>query len=311
MRNDLDRVTTTGPDMRVYSEAIERSREHFAHLVGVDASAVAIASQTSVVAGLVAAGLPDGAEVLCVRDDFSSMILPFVHAGRGIHVRFAELPALADAITSTTELVSFSLVQSATGEVADAQAVARSARERGARTFCDATQAVGWLPVDATMFDAVVCHAYKWLCAPRGVAFLVLRDELVGDLRPVYAGWYAGEDPWASCYGGHDARRFDVSPAWPVFVGAEPALGLFAGLDPAEVYAYTTALAASLRVKAGLPAPTRPSAIVTWPDAGGRSLARLAEAGITASGRNGRVRVALHIFNDAEDVEMVARALGW
>ena len=38
--------------------------------------------------------------------------------------------------------------------------------------------------------------------------------------------------------------------------------------------------------------PARPSAIVTWPDASGADLARFTAAGLIASGRNGRVRVA-------------------
>ena len=79
-------------------------------------------------AGLIAAAVPDGAEVLCVEGDFSSMVLPFAHAGRGIRLRIAPLDGLADAITADTWLVAFSLVQSATGEVADAAAIRAAAR---------------------------------------------------------------------------------------------------------------------------------------------------------------------------------------
>ncbi len=106
-----------------------------------------------------------------------------------------------------------------------------------ALTLCDATQAVGWLPVAASEFDGVICHAYKWLCAPRGVSFLAVSERLAKSMTPLFAGWYAGQDPWTSCYGSDvtlasDARRFDVSPAWQAFVGAEPALDLFASLPP-------------------------------------------------------------------------------
>lgn len=106
------------------------------------------------------------------------------------------------------------------------------------------------------------------------------------------------------------ARRFDVSPAWQAFVGAEPALRAFAETDMTAVHAYVTALAASFRARLALPAPERASAIVTWPDAGGTDLARLSAAGITASGRNGSARVAFHVFNDLADVERAAAALG-
>ena len=60
----------------------------------------------------------------------------------------------------------------------------------------------------------------------------------------------------------------------------------------------------------GLPAPERASAIVTWADPDGCDLARLTAAGITASGRAGRARVAFHVFNDEADVDLALAALG-
>lgn len=303
------------PDPAEYSRVVEAARRHFARLVRVDAERVAIGSQTSVLASLVASALPVGAEVLCPNDEFSSLVLPFVHAGRGPRVRSVPLAELASAVGPDTALVAFSLVQSATGEVADAAAITAAAARHGALTLCDATQAAGWMPVDAAAFDALVCHAYKWLCAPRGVAFLTLRPALAERLNPLHAGWYAGADPWASCYGADaelstSARRFDVSPAWQAFVGAEPALRAFADADRDALFAHATGLAAAFRARLGLPAPARPSAIVTWPDPSGCDLARLTMAGMTASGRNGRARVAFHVFNDERDVTRAAAALG-
>lgn len=303
------------PDVAAYSAAVEASRVDFARLVGVGVDRVAIGAQTSVQVAVLAAALPDGAEVVVPEDEFSSLVLPFVHAGRGIRVRTAPLSGLAAAISADTAVVAFSLVQSASGEVADLNAICAAAARVGARTVCDATQAVGWMPVDATRVDALLCHAYKWLCCPRGVAFLVLAEDYATTLRPVQAGWYAGDDPWDACYGGDAelascARRFDVSPAWQAFVGAAPALRAFADTDMAAVQAHTTGLAAAFRARLGLAEPALPSAIVTWPDATGCDLARLTAAGITASGRNGRARVAFHVFNDGVDVDLAARALG-
>jgi selenocysteine lyase/cysteine desulfurase len=313
--DDLDAAATGQVTAREYTATVERTRGHFARLVGVEPTRVAIGSQASVFAGLIAGSIPDGAEVLCVEGDFSSMVLPFVHAGRGIRLRTAPLDDIADAISADTWLVAFSLVQSATGEVADASAIRAAAARHGTRTLCDATQAVGWLPVDARDYDAVICHAYKWLCAPRGVAFLAISEDFARDIRPIFAGWYAGGDPWVSCYGhdvelAEDATRFDVSPAWQAFVGAEPAIGLFASLDAAALYEHATGLAAEFRTGRGIPRPERASAIVAWRDTGGSDLARLTDAGIVASGRAGRTRVAFHVFNDPHDVTSALMALG-
>ena len=169
------------------------------------------------------------------------------------------------------------------------------------------------LPVDASLFDVTVCHTYKWLCSPRGVAFLTVSERFDPLLTPLQAGWYAGDDVWTSTYGpamrlATDARRFDVSPAWQAWIGAEPAIALFAGLDIAEVWAFTSGLGDALCEAVGIP-PQR-QAIVTWPDASGGDLTKLIDAGIRVSGRAGRLRASFHLWNDLSDVEAVARALG-
>jgi selenocysteine lyase/cysteine desulfurase len=297
-----------------YGVVVEEVRCLYASIVGVAPERVAIGSQVSVMAGMIAASIPNGAEVLCVEGDFSSMVFPFLaQEYRGVTVRHVALDDLAGAITDATWLVAFSLVQSATGRVADAAAIAAEARRHGTYTFCDTTQATGWLPVDAALFDATACHAYKWLCAPRGVAFLTVGPELQAHLRPVHAGWYAGDDPWGSCYGpsmnlAPDARRFDVSPAWPAWVGAAAALELFASVPADQVRDYDAGLGDALCEGLGIAAAGQ--AIVTWPDTDGDAFARLSAAGITASRRAGRARVAFHLWNDADDVTDVLRALG-
>ena len=296
-----------------YDATIDRTRASFARMMGIEASRVAIGSQTSAMVSVLAAAVPDGAEVLCVDGDFSSMVFPFVVAEkRGVVVRHVPLEALAASITPTTHLVAFSLVQSASGKVADVDAIVSAAHENGALTVCDTTQAAGAMPVDASLFDATVCHAYKWLCAPRGAAFMTLSEEYQRTLSPIQANWYAGQEIWGSCYGptmnlAADARSFDVSPAWPVWVGAEPAIELFASLDLSEVHAHNVALGDALCD--GLGIPRRGRAIVTWPDADGRHLRALIAAGIVASGRAGCARVAFHLWNDERDVADILAAL--
>lgn len=297
-----------------YDQAVQDSRALYARLVGVPVGQVAVGAQVSVFAGLVAPSLPDGAEVVCVEGDFSSMVFPFlVHADRGVRVRHVPLDALADAVDERTALVAYSLAQSACGSLADDDAVVAAARRVGALTFCDLTQAAGWMPVDASRYDLSVCSAYKWLCAPRGSAFLTVTPQVAATMRPLHAGWYAGDDVWASCYGpsmelAGDARRFDVSPAWLTWVGTVPALQLFAAADPDAVRGWGTGLADSLRTRLGEAAAGRP--VVSLPDADGQRKAALERAGLAVAGRAGKVRLAFHLWNDADDVDRAARALG-
>jgi len=295
-----------------YDSVIDRTRSHYAALVGVSPERVAMGSQTSVMVSLFCAAAPSGAEVLCVDGDFSSVVFPFLQRA-DLRVRSVPLADLATEITEQTWLVAFSFAQSATGEIADVDAIREAAARTGAFTLCDTTQAAGVHPIDASIFDATVCHAYKWLCSPRGVAFLTVNERLGGQLTPTQAGWYAGDSVWDSCYGpdmqlASSARRFDVSPAWPAWIGAEPAIRMFASLDIAEVWERTSALGASLCAALGI--PEQRQAIVTWADPDGSDLTRLTDAGLTVSGRAGRLRAAFHLWNDESDVAAVVAALG-
>ncbi|BDI23047.1 aminotransferase class V-fold PLP-dependent enzyme [Herbiconiux sp. L3-i23] len=311
MTADLAAWYAADRDPQGYDAVIARTRAAYAGLVAVPVEAVAIGSQTSVITSLIADAAPDGAEVVVVAGDFSSIEFPFV-ARPGIRLRAVELDALADALTDETWLVAFSLVQSATGRIADTDAILEAARRHDVLTLCDTTQAVGVLPVDASPWDATICHSYKWLCSPRGVAFLTLRSRLADLLVPTQAGWYAGDDPWANCYGpamslATDARRFDVSPAWQAWVGAEPAITMFGGLDIAEVWQRASGLGDMLCDALGI--DEQHQAIVTWPDPDGAHLALLIAAGIRVSGRAGRLRAAFHLWNDESDVDRVAAVL--
>ena len=311
LRADLDAWARADRDPQGYDPIIARTRGHYARLVGTDVGRVAIGSQTSVQASLVAASLPEGAEVLVVERDFSSLVTPF-HQRPGSNVRAVGLEALADAITDDTFLVVFSLVQSATGVVADAAAIRESASRHGALTFCDLTQAAGVLPVDATDYDLTVCHTYKWLCSPRGVCFLTVGPAADGLLRPSQSGWYAGDDVWQSCYGfditlSPDARRFDVSPAWQAWVGAEQSIAMFADLDIAEVWDRSAGLGELLCDELGLPLQRQP--IIAWPDPDGSQLAAMSAAGIRISGRAGRARASFHLWNTEADVDLIVKAI--
>ena len=57
-----------------YDLPLAAARSSYAHLAGVDPSVVAVGSQVSVFAGLIAANLPDGSEVLTATGDFTSIL---------------------------------------------------------------------------------------------------------------------------------------------------------------------------------------------------------------------------------------------
>ncbi|MCW2992243.1 MAG: aminotransferase class [Solirubrobacterales bacterium] len=270
---------------------------------------VAVGATVSDLMGVAVTALPAGTRVVVPDVEFTSTLFPLLVQAR-LDVRTVPPERLAEAVADGAGAVAFSAVQMSTGELADLPAISAAAAATGAVTICDATQAAGWLPLDGFAFDAVICHAYKWLMSPRGSAFLAVSDRLLADATPLHAGWYAGEDVHASYFGpplrlATDARRFDVSPAWFSWVGTAPALELLEEIGIAAVHEHDLALAN--RFRAGLGLEPGDSAIVSAAVPGG--FERLERAGIVAAQRGGRLRTSWHVYNDAADVDRVLDAL--
>jgi selenocysteine lyase/cysteine desulfurase len=294
-----------------WGEATDRARAAFADLVGVPAADVAVGSTVSQVLAPVAAALPAGATVVVPEIEFTANLFPWlVQAERGVRVRTVPAADLVDAIDADTDLVAFSLVQSADGTITDYERVVAAARAHDALVAVDATQACGWLPFDAGLADVVAVGGYKWLMGPRGTAYAYLAPELRERLRPDAAGWYAAEDPHAAYYGpplrlAADARRFDLSPVWFSWVGAAPALELLTEIGVPAVREHDVALAN--RFLAGLGQPPGDSAIVTVDVPGAQE--RLERAGVRAAVRAGRVRASFHLYTSESDVDLALNAL--
>jgi selenocysteine lyase/cysteine desulfurase len=293
-----------------WGQSTEGARAVFARLVGVEVERVAVGSTVSELVGSVVTALPDGARVVVPDIEFTSTLFPLMVQQR-LDVHTVPPARLADAVAAGAEAVAFSAVQMSTGEVTDHDAILAAAAEVGAITLCDATQALGWLPLEAGRFDAVVCSAYKWLMSPRGSAFLTVSDRLLDNVVPHSAGWYAGEDVHASYFGpplrlASNARRLDLSPAWFSWVGTQPALELIEQVGIRAIHAHNLALAN--RFRAGIGLEPSNSAIVCADLPGAAD--RLQRAGIIAAVRGELLRTSWHLYNDRSDVDLVLDIVG-
>ena len=307
----LDDWRTGRTSWERWGDSTEQARASFARLISVDPSTVTVGATVSGLVGLVAASLEDGSHVLAPDVEFASTLFPFLaQAHRGVTVRMVAASELAAAIDDSIDLVAFSAVQMATGEVADLAAVAATAAKHGAMTLVDATQACGWLPLDGSRFDVVVAAGYKWLLSPRGTAFMSVSRDRLDDIVPLTASWYGGEDVHASYFGpplrlATDARRLDTSPAWHSWIGAAAAMTVIEEIGVDAIHAHDLRLANGFRAGLGLEAGD--SAIV-FVDAPGAE-ERLERAGIRAAVRNGRVRTSWHVYNSDADVAAALSAL--
>jgi selenocysteine lyase/cysteine desulfurase len=294
-----------------WGEYTERARVSFARMVGVPVGWVATGANASSMVGLAAAALPDRSRVVSTELEFTSLLWPFLAQGRGIEVECVPVPDVAQSVDERTDVVAVSLVQSSTGELADIDSIADAAAAHDALIVVDATQACGWLPVDATRIDLLACSAYKWLCSPRGTAFMTVRPELAERLTPLGAGWYAGEDPYASFYGpplrlAKDARRFDLSPAWFPWAGAAPTLDVLLDIGVEAIHAHDLRLAN--RFREGLGFPPGDSSIVSAELPEAEELLRGTR--VMAAARAGLLRTSWHVYNTDDDVDELLELLG-
>ncbi|WUH91421.1 aminotransferase class V-fold PLP-dependent enzyme [Streptomyces sp. NBC_00433] len=311
LRRALDAWAAGRPDTDGYETAVAEARASFARLTGAPTSQVALAGTVAGAVGLIAAALPAGAEVIAYQEDFSSLVHPFA-ARPDLRLRLVPLQDIADAVRPGTALVAVSAAQSADGRIADLPAIRAAAAAHGARTLVDATQAIGWLPLDATDHDYVVCHGYKWLVSPHGACFLTVRAGAESSLSPAFTGWYGGDDPWGSCYGpiadlAPGARRFDARPAYLAYVGAAASLSLIEELGVDAIHAHDTALADRLRsgfTALGYSPVAGDSAIVAIPGVPAAVEHRLREAGLAFASRAGNLRFAPHFYNTPADVDL-------
>jgi selenocysteine lyase/cysteine desulfurase len=234
---------------------------------------------------------------------------------------------IAPRVDGGTVLVAFSGVQTATGHRSDVRAISALAREVGAIVFVDGSQLVGAIPVADALdaIDVLATADHKFLLnAGRGLGYTYIAPSVRERFTPVNAGWKAGRIPVESFFGptmdlSPTASRFDNSISWLAAIGNEAALSVFEAFGADAVFARNLALADLLRAALtdigwcplDQPAINR-SSIVSVPLRDHdpvRLIAQLAAGGVLGSVRDGNLRLAIHLYNDEDDIDRVTSVL--
>lgn len=117
----------------------------------------------------------------------------YVRAAVPVPVRSARqvADAIWSCVTSRTRVLFCSHVTATTSLIFPVRELARRARRAGILTVIDGAHAPGQIPLhlDASGVDFYAGNCHKWLCAPKGAAFLYARPEVQQMLSPLVVSW--------------------------------------------------------------------------------------------------------------------------
>ncbi|TKA01177.1 aminotransferase class V-fold PLP-dependent enzyme [Actinacidiphila oryziradicis] len=297
-------------------------------LLSVDSRHVAFLASTSrgLDAVIKSISWRPGDNIVFAESEFPSTTFAAVHlASAGVERRVVRgqdglvpTDSYAARIDERTRLVVASLVSYKNGFMVDLPALAAAAHERGALLFVDAVQAVGAVPVQAGVADFLCAGTYKWLLGAHGLAIFYVNPDVLDQLTPPYVAYRGVTDLFAADRLERfelmpDARRFEEG--MPNYIGLhvlENALEFVLSVGVEAIAAYNAELVAvamqglaDLGVELLTPRqPERRGSIVSFATACDAEITRrLAERGVSVWGRDGRVRIAPHLYNTVADVE--------
>ncbi len=224
---------------RRFRDLMAEARGALADYLGVAPQDVVYVTNTTTGLNIVARSLnlgPDD-EVLTTDHEYGALTRTWRFLARKRGFRLVEQPiplplttpeafveAFWEGVTPRTRVIFLSHITSSTALIFPVATVCRRAREAGILTVIDGAHAPGQIPLNLTALgaDFYVGNLHKWLCAPKGAAFLYARREAQSLLEPLVVSWgwepepeFASDSPFVDMHewqGTRDIAAFLAVP---------------------------------------------------------------------------------------------------
>jgi len=188
--------------VRELEQLLDNARRRLAEFIGADAQGVAFVpnATAAVNAVLRSLDLDKHDELLVTSHEYNACrnTLEFVAGLAGARVVVVDVPfpisSPADVIervlagvTDRTRLFLIDHISSQTALIMPIEHLVRELNERGVDTIVDGAHAPGMLPLDLQALNAAYYtgNLHKWVCAPKGAAFLYTRENRRYAVRPI------------------------------------------------------------------------------------------------------------------------------
>jgi selenocysteine lyase/cysteine desulfurase len=230
---------------------------------------------------------------------------------------------IRDQLTKSTVAVGVSLVDFRTGYLADLDGIRQVIGDR--LLVVDAIQGFGVVDAPWGAADIVVSGGQKWVRAGWGTGFMALSDRAAEQLTPVFSGFPATDEPDMPLDAVYPpmkgAGAFRVSNPSPIaqsrfamalediaavgvgVINARLAEKVSRVIELADEFAVPVVSSRAEHERAGIvvlePAPDQLTVLT----------ASLFNHGVTATTRQGRVRVSPHVSTDEETFDMLRDSL--
>jgi cysteine desulfurase/selenocysteine lyase len=324
-----------GMDGRLRHEAQWRGlREAAGQLFGLSAEEIGICSCSSEAFNLAAMALrlEDGDEVVITDLDFPAGATPWLQEVCPATVRLwkaregaLQVEDLVPLLGPKTRLVTVSLVSFFNGFMLPLQEVIATVRQRSdALVAVDVTQAAGRVPLRLDDADLIVSSTHKWLLGSHG-------GGLVGVPKARAADWTVPAGGWFNLANAFEADRFERAvtkpgaesfsvgmPNYPAVYAVNAAVRYVLGVGVEAIHSHAQPLTQACldgvaEADVDLLTPRKPkhlAGILAFRHPKAEAIHRfLHDRDIHIMAHAGRLRVAVHGYNTAGDIERLLAGL--